>query len=63
MSGWTSIPIREHRPPTEPDLLILMSAVNPRGNRADFLWNGFIRKPFDIDVMLDLVKKLIAPGG
>jgi CheY-like chemotaxis protein len=42
--------------------IILMSAAAPRGEQADYGWDAFVRKPFDINDILAMVEKLIGPG-
>jgi DNA-binding response OmpR family regulator len=43
--------------------VILMSAVPPSAKQNEFGWNRFIKKPMDIDILLDAVSCAISPGG
>jgi CheY-like chemotaxis protein len=39
--------------------VVLMSAIQPRVAQKEYNWNGFLRKPFEIDPLLDVIERLI----
>ena len=43
--------------------ILLTSAVRPPKSQYENLVQGFLKKPFDLDLLLDSVQSLIGPGA
>lgn len=60
MSGLELLAAIRKEPRTRKVPVILMSAVSPGKNRSEAKWNDFLKKPFNLDALLDAVEKQLA---
>lgn len=62
MDGWTFAAELRAREPSPPPIVVVTAAASPAGRAADVDADGWVAKPFDIDELLDLVRRYADPA-
>jgi CheY-like chemotaxis protein len=59
LSGYEVVKFMKENEELQNIPVVLMSAANPQVKQSKYNWDYFLRKPFDIDELINITQKLI----